>query len=95
MVRETRLCIDDLILPLFVSDADGVSEIASMPGTFRRSVDESAKVCGATFRTSEFDPSFCSGFLIEKILGAAKASPLTAWCKEPRERYALGARTWS
>lgn len=43
MVRETRLCIDDLILPLFVSDADGVSEIASMPGTFRRSVDESAK----------------------------------------------------
>jgi porphobilinogen synthase len=43
MVRETRLCADDLILPLFVSDAHGVSEISSMPGTFRRSVDDSAK----------------------------------------------------
>lgn len=43
LVRETRLGVDDLIIPLFVSDFDGVSEILSMPGTFRRSVEETVK----------------------------------------------------
>ncbi len=42
LVRETRLGIDDLILPLFVTERDGVAEISSMPGVFRRSVEESA-----------------------------------------------------
>ncbi len=40
MVRETRLCRDDLILPLFVVEGSGVREpISSMPGVFRYSVD--------------------------------------------------------
>jgi len=40
MVRETRLSRDDLILPLFVVEGDGVREpVASMPGVFRYSVD--------------------------------------------------------
>ena len=40
MVRETRLCRDDLILPLFVVEGSGVREaVASMPGVFRHSVD--------------------------------------------------------
>ena len=42
LVRETRLGVDDLILPLFVTESDGVAEISSMPGVFRRSVEESA-----------------------------------------------------
>ena len=42
LVRETRLTVDDLILPLFVTEGEGVSEISSMPGVFRRSVEESA-----------------------------------------------------
>jgi porphobilinogen synthase len=42
LVRETRLHVEDLILPLFVEEGDGVSEISSMPGVFRRSVAESA-----------------------------------------------------
>jgi porphobilinogen synthase len=40
MVRETRLCRDDLILPLFVVEGSGVREaVESMPGVFRHSVD--------------------------------------------------------
>ena len=40
MVRETRVCRDDLVLPLFVVEGSGIREpIASMPGVFRHSVD--------------------------------------------------------
>jgi porphobilinogen synthase len=40
LVRETRLSVDDLILPLFATDGEGVSEeVTSMPGVFRESVD--------------------------------------------------------
>ncbi|MBW2273203.1 MAG: porphobilinogen synthase [Deltaproteobacteria bacterium] len=41
MVRETRLCRDDLVLPLFVVEGSSVREaVASMPGVFRFSVDQ-------------------------------------------------------
>ena len=40
LVREAHLSLDDLILPLFVTDGEGVSdEVHSMPGVFRESVD--------------------------------------------------------
>jgi len=40
LVREARLDVDDLVLPLFVTDGGGVrDEIPSMPGVFRESVD--------------------------------------------------------
>ena len=40
MVRETRVCRDDLVLPLFVVGGSGVHEpVASLPGVFRHSVD--------------------------------------------------------
>jgi len=40
LARETRLCRDDLILPLFTVEGSGIREpIASMPGVFRYSVD--------------------------------------------------------
>ncbi len=43
LVRETRLSTDDLILPLFVTEGEGVrEEIPSMPGVFRESVDVTA-----------------------------------------------------
>lgn len=42
LVRETRLHVDDLILPLFVTENEGLEEISSMPGVFRRSVAEVA-----------------------------------------------------
>ena len=41
MTRETRLSRDNLILPLFVVEGDGVrEEVSSMPGVFRYSVDQ-------------------------------------------------------
>ncbi|MBI3455888.1 MAG: porphobilinogen synthase [Candidatus Rokubacteria bacterium] len=44
MVRETRLGVDNLILPLFVVHGRGIREpIASMPGVARLSLDELAK----------------------------------------------------
>jgi len=48
MVRETRLSVDDLILPLFVREGDGVqNEIASMPGNYQWSVDTLVEECKA------------------------------------------------
>ena len=36
LMRETRLCVDDLILPIFIRDSDEMpSEIPSMPGVLR------------------------------------------------------------
>ncbi len=40
LVRESRLSVDDLVLPLFVGDGQGrKDEIVSMPGVYRESVD--------------------------------------------------------
>src|SRR6186997_2285655 len=45
LVRETRLGVDDLILPVFVREGSRIVEpVASMPGVERRSVDELLKV---------------------------------------------------
>lgn len=50
LVQETRLSVDQLILPLFVQHgADGKSEIASMPGQYRLSIPELLKTCGEAF----------------------------------------------
>jgi porphobilinogen synthase len=46
LVRETRLSPDDFIAPLFVTGGERVREpIASLPGTFRMSVDEIVREC--------------------------------------------------
>jgi porphobilinogen synthase len=46
MVRETRLGVQDLILPLFVRHGTGLREpIEAMPGVERLSVDEAVKEC--------------------------------------------------
>jgi porphobilinogen synthase len=48
MVRETRVSVDDLILPLFVRPGSGVKNpIASMPGHFQWSPDTLAEECKA------------------------------------------------
>ena len=40
MIRETRLGVDDLIMPLFVRPGEGVKrEIPSMPGNYQMSID--------------------------------------------------------
>lgn len=44
MVQETKLSVDDLIVPLFVLEGEGVSEeISSLPGYYRHSLDHTVK----------------------------------------------------
>ena len=44
MVRETILTPNDFIVPLFIVEGENiVSEISSMPGYFRRSIDQTVK----------------------------------------------------
>lgn len=46
MVRETRLSVDQLILPLFVVPGKGVEKpVASMPGVSQLSVDKTVEEC--------------------------------------------------
>ncbi len=45
MVRETRLQVSDLIWPLFVQDGGETSEVESMPGVFRNSLDSLLDCC--------------------------------------------------
>jgi porphobilinogen synthase len=46
LVRETRLCPAQFILPLFVCPGEGVRrEIGAMPGNYQLSVDELVKEC--------------------------------------------------
>ncbi|PHR61105.1 MAG: porphobilinogen synthase [Robiginitomaculum sp.] len=40
LVRETKLCVDDLVYPLFIEEGEGIeSEIEAMPGIKRFSLD--------------------------------------------------------
>ncbi len=46
MVKETELCKNDLIYPLFVVPGEGIrKEVKSMPGVFQMSVDNLVKEC--------------------------------------------------
>ena len=46
MVRETRLCADDLVMPLFACPGEGIKrEISSMPGNHQMSVDVLGEAC--------------------------------------------------
>lgn len=46
MVRETKLTLDDLIQPLFITEKDGLKkEIASMPGIFQMDIENTVKEC--------------------------------------------------
>ena len=48
MVRETRLSVDQLILPLFVVPGSGVvNPVGSMPGVAQLSVDKTVEECRA------------------------------------------------
>ena len=44
LVAENRVSAADLILPVFVTDAGESSEVASMPGTFRNTLADAAKL---------------------------------------------------
>ncbi len=51
LVRETRLCPDNFIAPLFVCSGEGVRRpIEAMPGCFHLSPDQAVKECGELTR---------------------------------------------
>lgn len=46
LIRESKISVDDLVMPLFVREGEGIREpISSMPGIFRFSKDEIIKEC--------------------------------------------------
>ncbi len=46
MLRETKISVDDLVMPLFVCEGERIREpISSMPGIYRLSKDEILKEC--------------------------------------------------
>lgn len=46
MVRETKLSLDDLVQPLFITEKKGIKkEIASMPGIFQMDIENTVKEC--------------------------------------------------
>lgn len=50
MVKEARLSVENLVLPLFACPGEGVRrEVASMPGVFNLSVDEAAREAAEAF----------------------------------------------
>ncbi len=50
MIRETRLFVDDLVLPLFAAHGKGIREpIPSMPGQYHLSTDHLAKIAEEAF----------------------------------------------
>src|SRR5947208_13848405 len=50
LVRETRLSLDNLVLPLFVCPGEGVANpVSSMPGVFQHSVDRIVETCREAF----------------------------------------------
>ena len=50
LVRETRLSVDQLILPLFVCEGSGIRRaVSSMPGVFQLSVDEASSEAHAAY----------------------------------------------
>lgn len=50
MTRQTRLSVDDLVLPLFVVPGEGVEEpVPSLPGVARQSVDQIVESCREAF----------------------------------------------
>ncbi len=46
LVAEARLAADDLIWPIFIQEADGASEVASMPGVVRYGLDRLVDAVG-------------------------------------------------
>lgn len=74
LVRETRLDMDDIIYPLFITEGSGVrEEIASMKGQYRLSLDELEKEV-KTLRDSGIKAVILFGIPGEKDACASPAS---------------------
>jgi porphobilinogen synthase len=83
MVRETRLSVDQFILPLFVVPGSGVvSPVGSMPGVAQRSVDKTVEECRAV-RDLGIPAVILFGIPEKKDATGSHAYRATAWCRPP------------
>jgi porphobilinogen synthase len=84
MIRETRLSRDDLVLPLFVVEGKGVrTEVPSMPGVFRESVDRLAETC------KKVEDLGIPGILLFGVPGEKDAEGRLAWSPDGIVQRAL------
>ena len=97
LVRETRLSVDQLILPLFVCEGSGIRrEVSSMPGVFQLSVDEASyrSACGVWVKV--FRPCSCLVCQTTKDeKGTAAYDPNGAVQRAGQDDPAVNSRTWS
>ena len=87
LMREHRLTVDDLILPVFVHEARGRSPVASMPGVERHSLDE-------LLRTAEQAVSLGIPALVLFPVTAPEAKSLdaaAAWAEDGLAQRAIRA----
>lgn len=78
LMAETKLSVDDLIFPMFITEGKGVREaIASMPGIERLSVDELLKEAGELVELG------IPAIVIFPVVGSAKKSLLAEEAYNP------------
>ena len=78
LVRETRLSVDDLVLPLFVQEGESLATpIASMPGHARLSIDRLLEKAG------EAKALGIPGVALFPVLPDALKDPLGSSCTKP------------
>jgi porphobilinogen synthase len=90
LVRETRLSVDDFVLPLFACPGSGVARpVGSMPGVFQHSVDRLVETCREAagdgisavllfglpeFKDAEGSSSWSPDGIVQQALRALKAA---------------------
>jgi porphobilinogen synthase len=86
MVRETRLAVDQLVLPLFVVPGEGVERpVPSMPGVAQQSVDRILATCRETAELG------IPAVLLFGIPDAKDAVGSCSWAPDGIVQQALGA----
>jgi porphobilinogen synthase len=78
LVRETRLSVDDLVLPLFVQEGESLATpIASMPGHARLSIDRLVEKAGEAVELG------IPGVALFPVLASALKDSLGSSCTKP------------
>ncbi len=87
LVRETRLTSEALVQPLFLVDGRGIrSEVPSLPGTFRLSIDETLKEVEACMKLG------ISSFIVFPAVPEERKDKTGTYGADPANFYLRAAR---